>query len=59
MSGPVWRLIRNEPSTCSECGRTISTYRAVGKVVDSVFVITKKYCDACYGALDRFLSEVA
>lgn len=59
MSGPVWRLIRDEPSTCTECGRKIENFRAVGRVVDNVFHATRRYCEECYQALGRFLDEVA
>ena len=59
MSGPVWRLLEDEPALCTECGKKIDTCRAVGRIEDSTFVVTRRYCEECYRALDRFVDEVA
>ena len=57
MSGPVWRLLTNQPSHCSECGRAIETYRAVGRVVNDQLQVDERYCDDCYRVLGRFVDE--
>jgi hypothetical protein len=59
MSGPVWRILRGEPSTCSRCGKSVDHCRAVGEVVDGAFVITRRFCDDCYRTLGRLLDQVA
>jgi hypothetical protein len=56
--GPVWKLVKGVKDECSECGKEIVDFPAVGTVVDFEFHPEEKFCWECYEYRKPFVDEI-
>lgn len=56
--GPVWKLVKGTRDSCSQCGKEIVDYPAVGRIVDFQFQVSERFCWDCYRYNAAFLDEI-